>query len=470
MAIWLPNLNGRSGPKYLQIVEAMAEDIASGRLAPGAQLPPHRELAYQIGVSANTTSRAYAEAVTRALLRGEVGRGSFVRAAEPMVHQGGVANSLRRDALGPIDLSRNLPLAGFSQPHIRQALHTLAEGSDLSPLLDYQSDADLDRHIDAWQHWLAYCGVDATRSEVMTTVGGQHALFCAVAGVLKAGDLLLTEALTYMPVQAMAERLGVTTTAVAMDPQGVQPEAFEALCRHARPRAFYLTPTLQAPTTVTLDDERRAEIAEIAMRHDVILIEDDVFAPLKPDRPAPLATHAPDHTIYVTSLSKSVTPGLRVGILKAPQRLMPALRHAANLSLWMAPPLTAEIGARLILDGTAETLAEQQRRAAQHRQTLARSVLSPPGATPMSYQADPQGLHLWLPLPPDLRADVFRAQCAQSEVLVSEGRSFALAPGDAPEAVRLCLSHEVSEDRLTTGLQRVAHLLRESRKSHALQI
>ena len=318
MAIWLPDLDDRLGPKYLQIVEAMAEDIAAGRLAAGTQLPPHRELAWQLGISANTTSRAYAEAVKRALLKGEVGRGTFVRSPEPLP-QTGEQGGLRRARSGPIDLSRNLPLPGFAEPHIRRVLEVMATGGGLPALLDYQTDEDLAYHVDAGRIWLESCGIEAKPDQIVATMGGQHGLLCSLMALLSPGDLLLTEALTYMPVLAMAERLGLNTEAVAMDAEGSIPEAFEDLCRHAKPRAFYLTPTLQAPTTVTLSEARRRAIAGIAERHDVLLIEDDVFGPLNPDRPAPLAALAPGQTVYVTSLSKAVAPGLRVGYCGRPR-------------------------------------------------------------------------------------------------------------------------------------------------------
>ncbi|MCP5082226.1 MAG: PLP-dependent aminotransferase family protein [Alphaproteobacteria bacterium] len=464
MAIWLPDLGGRRGPKYLQIVEAMAEDIASERLAVGTQLPPHRELAYQLGISANTTSRAYAEAVKRALLRGEVGRGTFVRSPGAIL-QAGEQSNLRRVRTGPIDLSRNLPLPGFAEPHIRRVLGDMAGGEGLPALLDYQTDDDLVHHSEAGMNWLSGCGVEARPDQIVATMGGQHGLLCTLMALLRRGDLLLTEALTYMPVRAMAERLGLHTAAVAMDAGGVVPAAFEELCARAKPKAFYLTPTLQAPTTLTLSSARRRSIAEIAERNGVILIEDDVFGPLKADRPAPVAISAPEHTVYVTSLSKSVAPGLRVGFLHAPASLVPALRHATNLSVWMTPPMTLEVAARLILDGTAAELATRQSKAAEHRQSLARSILGH-----MDFTADDHGFHLWMPLSDDWRADIFRAQCARHGVLVSEGRGFAAQASDAPEAVRVCLSHEADETRLERGLQTVANVLRLAPSRSALEI
>ncbi|MCV0427899.1 MAG: PLP-dependent aminotransferase family protein [Roseibium sp.] len=464
MAIWLPDLEGRSGPKYLQIVEAMAEDVASGRLATGTQLPPHRELAYQLDVSANTTSRAYAEAVRRALLRGEVGRGTFVRSIDDSVpHE--KPNTLHRPQTGPVDLSRNLPFPGFAEPHVRRILNEISGGSGLHSLLDYQAEAELEAHTNAGLKWLEKCGVEARREEIVATMGAQHGLLCVLTSILSPGDLLLTEQLTYTPICAIAERLGLHTRQVDMDTAGVIPDSFEEQCRTSKPRAFYLTPTLQAPTTVTLSDTRRQSIAEIANRYGVIIIEDDVFGPLKTDRPETIAMRAPDHTVYVTSLSKAVAPGLRVGFLRAPERLMPGVRQAINLSVWMTPPLMLEVAARLIVDGLAGELATRQRTLAAKRQALARSILGD-----VEFASDINGLHIWLPLFNDLRADVFRAQCAQQGVLVSEARSFSAQPDGVPEAIRICLSHEPNEMRLKQALQKVADLIKAPSSSYMLSI
>lgn len=455
MAIWVPDLSSRDGPKYLRIVEAMAEDIATGRLPPGTRLPPHRELAYQLDMSPNTTSRAYAEAVKRALLKGEVGRGTFVRSAEIDPSQE-KPETLRRANSGPINLSRNLPMPGISEQHVRQVISEIAEDAGLRSLLDYQTDADLVHHREAGRIWLENCGLDADLDCIVPVVGGQHGILSVLMALLQPGDLLLTEALTYTPVFAMAARLDLQTGAVAMDAEGVMPEAFEAWCREANPRAFYLTPTLQAPTTVTLSEERRTKIAEIATRYGVILIEDDVFGPLMRNKPTPLAQIAPETTVYVSSLSKTVAPGLRVGFLKASNKLAPALHQSVNLSVWMTPPLTLEVASRLIVDGTAANLTGQQQRIATYRQQLVQRILGSDAVPEVS-----EGFHTWLPLPDGWRADVFSAECTRLGVRVSEGRSFALNAVDAPEAIRICVSHEANEDRVIQGLEIVAGVLRQ---------
>lgn len=433
----------------------MADDIATGRLPVGCQLPPHRELAYQLNISPNTTSRAYAEGIKRALLRGEIGRGTFVRSVDDDFSHAS-PETLHRTNNGPIDFSRNLPIPGHSEPHIRRVMSEIANETNLRSLLDDQSDIDLSHHRESGQIWLTTCGVSTDLECVIPVIGGQHGILCVLMALLQSGDLLLTEALTYTPILTMASRLNLQTRAVAMDCEGVIPESFEEWCKKAKPKAFYLTPTLQAPTTITLSKARRLKIAEIAQRYGVILIEDDVFGPLKRDKPTPLAQIIPDMTIYITSLSKTVAPGLRVGFLKSPIKFVSALHQSVNLSVWMSPPITLEIASRLIRDGMVTKLTKYQQRSALYRQKLAQHILGSDVISKIS-----EGFHTWIPLPEGWRADVFSAECARLGVRVNEGRSFAMNAEDTPEAIRICISHEADEERLKRGLTIISNVLKQ---------
>lgn len=454
MAIWQPSLDGRSGPKYLQIVEALADDIASGRLAVGARLPPHRELAWRLGVSPNTTGRAYAEAVSRALVTGEVGRGTFVR-GRPVPQQAGTQGDLLRSDTGPIDLSQNLPLPGLAGAKLAETSAALGREGPLAALVDYQTAADLDRHASAAVEWLRRHQVPAATDETVITAGAQHGIFVSLMALARPGDLLLVEELTYAPVRSMAARLGLKLAAVQTDHEGLDPDHLDSLCRERSVAALYLCPTLQTPTGHTLGADRRRAIAEVARRHDLLIIEDDVFGLLHPAPPPPIATHAPERTIYLTSVSKCLAPGLRVGFVRAPSPLSGAIRNAVNLSCWMTPPLTAEIVARWISDGTADALSSAQIQAAARRQQLATQILGD------HLPADARhGLHLWLQLDPDWSADALCARALDRNLKITNGAVFA-AGTTAPNAVRICLGHEADDGRVTRGLTILRDILRQ---------
>jgi DNA-binding transcriptional MocR family regulator len=457
MAIWRPLIDHRPGTRAAALVEALADDIAAGLLQPGERLPPQRDLARALGLSPNTVMRAYSDAVGRGLVAGEVGRGTYVRQPQkspslPLGLKTGMA--LERPAAGgPIDFSMNLPFVGEAAEALRTTLGELAREPGLASLLDHQDPQARGRHENAGALWIRRFGPAAGGDTVVVSNGAQQGIFAALLAVLKPGDTMLAEALTYAPLKTIARHLGVKIKAVAIDGEGLIPEALEAACHGTKAKLLYLTPTLHTPTTAILGEERRRRIARLAAAHDLLLVEDDVFGFLPDHRPPPIAVHAGERTIFVTSLSKCVAPGLRIGYVFAPEAPVPAIRSAVALSSWMPPPLMAELASRFIEDGTAAQLAERQRRHAARRQVLAREILAG-----HEFAADPHGMHLWLPLPESWPDEAFANAAREQGVLVQTARTFA-AGARTPDALRLCLSHEQSDERVERGLRLVAGLL-----------
>ncbi len=456
MTMWRPHLDGKTGPKYRLIANAIGEAATDGRLAPGERLPTQRQLADELGISLNTVSRAYAQAVERGFLCGEVGRGTYVRAPGPLSASPSHAPTARRSD-GPIDFTLNLPATGEGAVLLARTLISLGATTTLSPFLDFQTDADMGAHAQAAATWIGRLGLGVAAADVILTNGAQHGLMVALLATTRPGDVLLTESLTYAPITTLARHLGLKVFPVAMDGQGLSPEALETACASTAAKTLYCLPTLHTPTAITMNVDRRRAIAEVAERRGLTIIEDDVFGYLPDDRPPPLASFAPHRTLFVTSVSKSLAPGLRVGYLHAQGKWRHALRAAVNLSCWMPPPLMAEIASRWIADGSAERLNEFQRGEARARQRIARGILGAHG--PM---ADTGGLHVWLPLPAHWRAEAFRTAAERQGVKVLTGETFAVRPKDAPQAVRLCLSHESTRARVTRGLEIVAGLLAET--------
>lgn len=456
MTIWQPSLAGRRGPKYRQISDAIGESVSDGLLPRGSRLPPQRDLAYALGVSLNTVSRAYADAMERGFLKGEVGRGTYVRDSGALTTEAPPA-TLMRPATGPVDFSLNLPAPSPAAKALAGSLADLAGSADLAACLDYQTAGDRNDHLAAAAKWLRRVGLDPAPDAIALTVGAQHGIMAALLATLRPGDVLLTEALTYAPITAMALQLGLKVVPVRSEDGTLSPEALEATCDRVAAKALYCLPTLHTPTTATLDAERRSAIAAVARKRDLTVIEDDVFGFLPPQRPPPLACFAPERTLYVTSLSKSLAPGLRMGFLLAPPAQARAARNAVRLSSWMPPPLMAEIASRWIEDGTADALNGFQRDEAAARQAMAGDLL--PKA---SLEADPHGFHTWLTLPPRWTPELFRMAAQDRGVKVLVGGAFAVDPSDSPQAVRLCLSHESTRARVREGLTVLADLLQTS--------
>lgn len=431
----------------------MRADIDAGLLKPGDRLPPQRDLAYRLGLSPQTVMRAYADATRRGYVRGEVGRGTYVCPPDGRQPPGDTP-ALSRPEAGPVDFSRNLPFAGESGQALATTLADLVRAGGLADYLDHDRRDVALRHRQAGAAWIARLGLSTSAEQTILTCGAQQGILAVLAAVLHPGDVLLTETLAYAPVKEMARHLGVRIVGLAMDDEGVLPEAIEAACRQTPARALYLTPTLQTPTALTMSERRRGIVARLADAHDLILIEDDVFGFLPKCRPDPVAVLAPQRTVFVTGLSKIAAPGLRVGFVHAPDRLVGAISTAVAVSSWMPPPLMGEIAARWVGDGTAEMLKEGQRAHAARRQAMARAALAG-----FKYRTDPCGSHLWLSLPEHWQADAFAAAAERLGVLVTPASAFLMTGNHAPAAVRLCLSHEASDDKVTRGLEILGPLL-----------
>lgn len=448
---WTPDLRKDAGPLYLAIADALARDIAAGTLAGGERLPPQRQLAQRLGIDFTTVSRAYTEARRRGLVDGRVGRGTYVRARRP--------DPAGRASGGPVDMSMNNP-PGFDDAALTDrmagAMAALLEetGSDL--LLRYQEPggAPADRVMGC--AWLAPRLPHLTPDHVLICPGAQGALLALVSLFARPGDVVCAEAFAYPGFRALAAHLGLTVTGIAMDDQGMIPDAFEAVCMKQKPKILYCNPTLHNPTTSTLAPDRRSAIVAIARAHDVPIIEDDAYGALPRAPVPPLAALAPDMVYHVAGLAKCLAPALRIAYLAVPDRSAAArVSHAIRATAGMASPLSAAIASRWIDDGTAARALDAIRLETARRQDLVRAIL--PGEYVV---ADPDAFHVWLHMPAAWTRGEFagRLRAAGIGVVVSD----AFAVGAPIEAVRLGLGAPGSGEALRQSLQTAADLLTQS--------
>jgi DNA-binding transcriptional MocR family regulator len=449
--MWRPDLTERGGPRYLAIVDALAEDVASEALSPGSRLPTHRELADRLGVTVGTVSRAYAEAGRRGLVSGEIGRGTFVRV-------GALEDGESGEGAGIIDLAENHPPEPATQPQraaLAASLAALPARADFGRLLTYPAAGGNPEDREAGAEWIARAGVEAAADRVLVCTGSQHGLTVVLATLMQPGDLLLTEALTYAGLKSVAGLLHLKMAGLPVDAHGLRPDALEKACRTGSARALYVIPTLHNPTTAVMPRERRREIAEIADRHNLALVEDDVHGLLPEERPVPLAALAPDRSYYLTSTSKTLAPGLRIAYVLAPAAMVPRLTDSLRATTWAVAPLTAAVASSWIRSGTAEAILAERRREARARQALAREILQ--GA---DFDSHPEAYYLWLRLPEPWRRDAFASVLRARGVAVSSAEAFAVGRGPAPHAVRLCLGAPRRREALREGLGLVADVLR----------
>ncbi len=452
MSTWLPDLSAHGGPKYRAIVDAIAADLAAGALRPGTRMPTHRDLAWKLKVTVGTVARAYAEAERQGLLSGEVGRGTFVR--DPGKGEAGLAQYLsvawapRTDV---INMAVNRPDGDQGAWAVGPVLERLARRPDLPQLLSYNLEPVAARQREAGAKWLRWEQADTCPERVAVTAGSQQAIVAALATLTLPGDPVAVEEYTYPGVKSAASLLSRPLVPIACDQGGLIPDEVErAFARGVK--VLYTIATVQNPLTVTLSEDRRRAIADSARRYGAFVVEDGVHRFLHPAAPPPIQVFAPDNGIYLTTLSKSVSPGLRASFVTVPEMLK-ARYDAAIGALSLAQPVPLIEAACILIDeGQAFEAASRQRAEAAARIQLAVSILGERVRPPST------AYNVWLPLTGGWRSSSFIAEAARQGVSLAPTESFAVGR-PAQDGVRVSVTAPPDRATLTKGLKVLAGVL-----------
>lgn len=432
-------------PRYKSLVDAFAADIRSGQLPPGTRLPTHRTLAAREGLALVTASRVYAELEAMGLVSGEAGRGTFVRETSLPA---GLGIDQPDVATGVMDLNFNYPSLPGQAELLRTALRQLALSGDLESLLRYQPHAGRNHERASVARHLHSRGLAVEAEQVLLVNGAQHGLAVAMMALFKPGDVVAADALTYPGFKVLAQALSLEVLAIPVTDSGPDLDALERLCRQRPVRGLYSMPTLHNPMGWVMSFEQRERLVAIARKHALHIIEDAAYAFLALDAPPPLASLAPERTVYVCGLSKSVATGLRFGFIAAPSNTVGALERVIRATTWNTAGVMTAIATGWLDDGTVSKLEAQKRADAQARQSLANELLAG-----MHRVAHPCSYFTWLPLAEDARADQIAAALMRENISVSTAEPFAVSP-QVPHAIRLALG-SVEMDTLRAALTKV---------------
>ncbi|MDV5142843.1 PLP-dependent aminotransferase family protein [Streptomyces sp. SBC-4] len=440
-----------AAPRYKTLVDALASDIRSGRLAAGMRLPTHRGLAAREGIAVVTATRVYAELEAMGLVSREQGRGTFVRdIAVPSGH--GIDQQVV--ATGAVDLNFNYPSLPGQADLLRQALREMATSGDLDTLLRYQPHPGRLQDRASIARHLRRRGVTAAAERILIVNGAQQGLAVTVMAALNAGDVVAVDTLTYPGFKVLAHAFHLDLAPIPAAAHGPDLDALEKLCATRPVRAIYTMPTLHNPLGWVMPATDRNRLIAIARQYGSLIIEDASYAYLVEDPPPPLAATAPDITVYVSGLSKSIATGLRVGFVVAPPSVVPLLERAIRATTWNTPALTTAIACRWLDDGTVDHLEAQKRDDAKARQALAGQELAD-----LPLVSHPSSYFTWLPLPDDARADRLTATLARRHISVATAEPFSTSM-HTPQAIRLALG-STDLDSLRSTLRTVRQVVVE---------
>ncbi|ATG34313.1 putative transcriptional regulator, GntR family [Phaeobacter piscinae] len=440
--------------RYIQLADTIARAIQSGKLTPGSRLPTHRAFADQFEIALATATRVYGELERRGLVVGEAGRGTFVRDdGLPMalgVHQTATD--------GLIDLVFNMPGDAGDADVLRAGLRKLATAGDLEAMLRYQPHGGRshERRIIANNLNQSLGSVDPER--LLVTSGGQHGLAITALGLLRHGDAVATDTLTYPGFKSVAALQGLDLVSVDGVEGAMVPDDLDRKCRSGQIRAVYLMPTVHNPLGAVMGEATRLALIHIARKHDLIIIEDAAYAFLENDPPPTFLALAPERTVYIGGFSKSIATGLRLGYVIAPAGKICRLVEAIRATTWNAPALISGLVTGWIEDGTLGASEETRRQDGAERQQLCRAAL-----TDLPIIAHPNAGFAWLPLAKNMRAEPIVSRLRNAGISVSGAEPFATTVA-VPQALRLAFGGVKKND-----LTAILALVSKTVKNHSFE-
>lgn len=468
---WFESIADRKGPRYVAIVDALSDAIHRGDLAAGDRLPPQRDLAKLIGVTPGTTARAYAIASKRGLIAGETGRGTHVtkEATFPQLFQEPKPSlhttpfdvpSVYTKSEGPTPLLRNLAIPRAPSPRILQIMSAGMSAIAPDPLKsasDYkQYLTDFSpRHRDLGAEWMRRMGFKATAENIMLTAGAHIGISLILAFQNLQTMPLLTSSVTYGGMRNLKSINNRPMIEVEHDLEGIVPASLEAACRRGMGKLLFIQTAVHNPLCVVTSVYRREEIAAIAKRYDLIVIEDNaaLAAPVN-DGPS-VAELAPERTFLISSTSKSITPSAPVGIVLGPPGWVSQLLTSVRMHHLYPSVLNYALLEWMLKEGVVEGIWEDNIDVVNRRGKIGSDIIGRE-----YFRHGPLSQYGWLSLPNEWHPDAFSLAMRQAGIQVGSSREFTLQGATcAQEGIRLALTGPETDQELTENLKVVRGLL-----------
>ncbi|MEM1362689.1 MAG: PLP-dependent aminotransferase family protein [Pseudomonadota bacterium] len=445
------------GPKYKALAHALKEEVQDGTLAPGTKLPPVRELAWQLSITPGTVARAYAILTDAGICEATVGRGTFVKSRErvaPMVPQ--KIRAPRPRETQTMDLDFHSPaLSDTGQSALVCELMSEIAQDPPSGVMDYPNRETFRPAREAIMQWLAGTPLGALdERDIVLCHGGQNGILLILQSVLKEPrPVILIEELAYSGFRHAAELLRAEVVPVAMDEHGLVPEALEAAARAHEAQALCTSCEIHNPTGIFTPEERRRGIARVAEHCGFHIIEDDCYRMGRSQAPS-YRMLLPERGWYVSSISKTLTPALRVGFAIAPSGQGAKLRRSAEHGFFgLATPL-ADLTTRLLQDTRTEQIlvavAEENKRYVQ-------SMVNQLGGYDLSWRLDVP--IAWLRLPRGWRASAFCQAAAAKGIRLRSAEDFICRDARPPHAVRIAINARLPIERFDAAMATLRDLL-----------
>ncbi len=464
--IWMPDGFEGIKPKYKAVVALIRERISSGHLTVGEKLPPVRELAWQLKITPGTVARAYTVLTDSGVLRAEVGRGTFVAAPGTSLSTAVrelplnliEVDAIRHNSGGDVDnvnlFSPHLPNGGQAEL-IRHLMGEIAQDPP-SGIMHYPSRRSAKPAREAMVQWLQGSPIGPVdENDVVLSHGGQNGILLVFQTILRGRrPTVFVEELSYPGFRRAADLVRADIVPIACDQDGIIPQALAAAAeRHPEAQILCTSPEVHSPTCGFTPMERRHVIVKLARKADLQILEDDCYRMGRAEG-AGYRQLAPERGWYVSSLSKTITPALRLGCAIGPKGMSAALhRSAENGFFGLATPML-DLAAALLAHPQLPEIMERSR---QGVESYVKTAVNTLGGFDLMWRADVP--FLWLHLPQGWRASAFCQAAEKKNVQIRAAEEFASRDAQSPHAVRMAINGGVSMRSFEAAMERLRALL-----------
>lgn len=442
---WKPDLSNATSPLYKALAQKLEEDIKSGLLHPGDLLPPQRELADFLDLNLSTISKAFKLCSQKGLISSSIGKGTYI-ATDVQV------NATLLDpvkAIGLIEMGAIHPTYDFN-PSIQNVISNFMKSKSATSCLEYSAPCGSAYQKNTGTYWLKLAGLDVPAEHILLSNGGQNALCAILSSLFEAGDRIGTDPLIYAGIKTLAKMLGIQLVPIPSESNAMSAELLEQYCKNEGLKGIYLIPDFQNPTTHTMSLTRRQEIAQVAKKYKLIVIEDAINSLLNEAPLPPLAKLLPDQTIYISSLSKVLCPGMQIAFIYTPLIYKTKLESGLYNTNLMVSPLNAAIACTLIHSPLHQEILSKRRELTIARNHLVNSVLSQ-----YKILGDPNCNFRLLYLPEGWTGKSFELCARNAGVQVYCGERFAVGGSPVPPTIRL----SITTPRTMSELEKALHIL-----------
>lgn len=450
--LWKPSLAGETMPLYKALARLLEEDIKKGALKPGDMLPPQRELADYLDINVSTISRAFKLCEQRGLISATVGKGTYISSD---VHVNSRILTAAKTS-GFIEMGPTYPSYRQNMAVI-EFVKSMLDQSNAADFLRYASPCGSLSQKAAGVKWVKKANLNTTEEHLILSYGGQNALAAILAALFQPGDRIGTDLCIYSGMKTLAKMLGIQLVPIQQENNAMSPAALHNYCKNKELKGVYLIPDYQNPTTHSMSLHTRKEIASIAKEYNIIVIEDAINSLLRENPSIPIAMLASDQTVYVSSTSKALCAGLRIGFIVSPSVYKSALELALyNLNLVISP-FTAEIICQLIESSMADEIIKDRKAMIVSRNRLTDAILG-------AYQllGDAYCYFRWLLLPEGWTGKTFELCAKNAGVQVYCAERFAVGNSLVPNAVRIAITAPEDLAELETGLYILQSILKQA--------